>query len=265
MSLHDLFQLDAYAYVITLLFLLPIRYQRVEERLIDRGSVQERLRTGIHFLKANPLLFHFGNASFIIFLFVLVQAYFLMPVYIKAHLGMNADVYGFGEALFALGAIGAGLTVRELMRRISSISAIAGAMLISGAVFLVCFWTRSFWIFMGFNLTLGVCNSATRVMRITYLFERVPNGIIGRTNSVFQAINILLRTLFTGIFAIPFFTREEGIPSAYLVAGLVILLASLPLFIHRHGLEGFRAKDPRKTNTGLAKTPVSLHAGSQDP
>ncbi|MFB6257073.1 MAG: MFS transporter [Flavobacteriales bacterium] len=244
-TLPELFALDAWAYGATLLFLLPINYQRIEERIVDRGSVQERLKTGVRFLRANPLLFHFGNASYIIFLFVILQAYFLMPVYIKDHLGMNADVYGIGEALFAFGAIGAGYYVRSLMKKVPSVPAIIASMLLSGAVFLCCVWTRSFWVFMGFNLFLGISNSATRVMRITYLFERVPNGVIGRTNSVFQAINILLRSLFTSLFAIPFFTEARGITSAYLISGLAILIGCLPLIYHRRQLQDLDVRDLR--------------------
>ncbi len=250
-SLPELFALDGIAYGVVLLFLFPIRYRPMEERIIDKGGVRERLRVGVRFLKAHPLLFQFGNASFIIFLFVLVQAYFLMPVYIDTHLGMDADVYGIGEALFALGAIGAGVKVRSLMRLFPSVPAISGAMLISGVVFLVCAWTRSFWVFMGFNLVLGAANSATRVMRITYLFERVPNGVIGRTNSVFQALNILLRTLFTGLFAIPFFTGAEGILWAYGISGGAILLASLPLFLYRNALQELQVRDVRASSKGV--------------
>lgn len=257
-TLPELFALDAFAYGITLLFLLPIRYRRVEERLIDRGTVKERLDTGIHFLRGNPLLFLFGNSSYMIFLFVLVQAYFLMPVYIRTHLGMNADVYGIGEALFALGAITAGIYVRRLMKQVPSVAAIIGAMLLSGVVFLGCVWTRSFWIFMAFNLLLGMSNSATRVMRITYLFERVPNGVIGRTNSVFQAINILLRTLFTGLFAFPFFTTAEGIPSSYLISGLVLLIASIPLILYREKLEELQVDDVRPKKTQKASKDRTL-------
>jgi DHA3 family macrolide efflux protein-like MFS transporter len=244
-ELTDLLVLDAIAYGVTLLFLLPIRYRRVEERLIDQGSIGQRVRTGFRFLKAHPKLFHFGNASFIIFLFVLVQAYFLMPVYIKDHLGMQADVYGIGEALFALGAIGAGVYVRRLMRHLHSVPSIVVAMLLSGAIFILCALTRSFWIFMGFNLLLGVSNSATRVMRITYLFEKVPNGVIGRVNSVFQAINILLRTFFTGLFALPFFSGEEGILFAYFLSGVVILLGAIPLVVHRKALMDLQMEEDR--------------------
>lgn len=254
-ELPELFLLDASAYALTLFFLLPIRYRRVDVRIIDRGRIRDRLRTGFRFLRANPLLFHFGNASYIIFLFVLIQAYFLMPVYIKGHLGLEADVYGIGEMLFALGAIAAGLYVRRLMERMNSVPAIALAMLLSGLLFLLCAGTRSFWVFMAFNLFLGLSNSATRVMRITYLFEHVPNGVIGRTNSVFQALNILLRTLFTGLFAIPFFTGSVGILWAYSISGIAILLGAFPLVLYRKSLEKLQPIDPRTSSSERADDP----------
>lgn len=245
-ELDAIFLLDAAAYGLTILCLLPIRYRPVENRIIDRGKVKERLRTGFHFLRKNPLLFHFGNASYVIFIFVLIQAYFLMPVYIKDHLRMDADVYGIGEALFAFGAIGAGFSVRKLMRRVHSVPAINGAMLVSGLAFLVCVWTRSFWIFMGFNLILGMANSATRVMRITYLFEHVPNRVIGRTNSVFQAMNILLRTFFTGLFALPFFSGKEGVVNAYFISGAAILIGMIPLLLYQKALKFLKVEMPEE-------------------
>lgn len=239
-TLSEIFLLDAGAYVLAFLLIQGIRYTPTVPPKVDKGPLKERFRTGLRFLRANPLIFLFGNASYMIFVFVIVQAFFLMPVYVDDHLGLAADVYAVGEVLFAMGALVAGLTIRWVIRRWNTLPAVVAAMGLTVLVFYLCAVTRSLFIFLLFNTVLGITNSGVRVMRITYLFDHVPNWVIGRSNSVFQAINTLLRSIFTALFSLAFFAEGGRIVWAYFICGTVVLLAMVPLLYHYASLRAVR-------------------------
>ena len=60
-------------------------------------------------------------------------------------------------------------------------------------------------------------------------FNNIPNNIIGRVNSVFNSFNIIMRICLIAIFSISFFNYESNIRFTYLIGGLIILLAIVPL------------------------------------
>jgi uncharacterized protein (DUF486 family) len=78
---------------------------------------------------------------------------------------------------------------------------------------------------------IGITNSGVRILRTTYIFNHVPNNLIGRTNSVFNTLNIVARMLLIGIFTLPFFQLDSNIRFGYLVGLVMMLLAVLPLII----------------------------------
>ena len=47
---------------------------------------------------------------------------------------------------------------------------------------------------------LGITNAGVRILRTTYIFNHVPNNLIGRIGSVFSSLNIAVRMLLIGIF-----------------------------------------------------------------
>ena len=73
-------------------------------------------------------------------------------------------------------------------------------------------------------------------MRTTYLFNHIPNNIIGRTNSVFNSLNIMVRMCLIGLFALPFFTTDDNVRWGYLVGAVVVILAIIPLLLHYKAL-----------------------------
>jgi MFS family permease len=83
-----------------------------------------------------------------------------------------------------------------------------------------------------FALGLGIANAGIRIQRITYLFNHIPNNIIGRTNSVFQSINIFLRAVFLGVFSVPFFSQGSNIIWAFVIASIAVFISLFPLLLN---------------------------------
>ena len=98
-------------------------------------------------------------------------------------------------------------------------------------------WLKSAWIFFLFSLVIGITNAGTRILRITWIFNRIPNNMMGRAGSVFQTVNILLRGIFILIFSLPFFMKGNNIVWAYFIGGIFIFLSAIPMIMRYKDLK----------------------------
>ena len=231
-GLHEIFLMDAGTYLLSFLLILMIKYSPVKKKIIDTGSILTRLKQGANFLKENPLLFHFGVGSYAIFAMLLVHIHQLMPIYVNNHLEADSATYAGAEMLYAAGALLSGIGIRWIFKNTNTIKAIIVMMVISLAVFMLTAFTQSVFILVLVCFILGLTNAGTRVLRITYIFNHVPNHLIGRTGSVFQTINVLIRFTFITLFSLAFFTKDTNITWAYFISGLFIFISIFPLLIY---------------------------------
>lgn len=231
-SLHEIFLMDALTYSLAFVLILMIKYNPVVKKVIDTGSIYMRLKQGAAFLKKTPLLFHFGIGSYAIFAMLLIHIHQLMPIYVDNHLGENSAVYAGAEMLYALGALLSGIGIRWIFKNTNTIKAIILMMIISFVVFELTAFTQSSIILIFVCFVLGLTNAGTRVLRITYLFNHIPNHIIGRTGSVFQTLNVMIRFAFITLFSLTFFAKDSNITWAYFISGLFIFISIFPLLIY---------------------------------
>lgn len=228
-KLQEIFLMDAITYFLAIILISFIRYIPQVDKIIHTGKVWERIKTGYYFLTKNPLLFLFGNASFSIFVVLLVQVQFLIPIYVNNHLHAKADVYASAEIFYSIGALLAGAGIRWLFRNVNTVLSIILMMLLTVILFYMCTFTQSISVFYVFSFLIGITNAGTRVLRTTYLFEHIPNEVMGRTNSVYTVINTSLRMLLIGIFSLAFFSKADNIIWTYFLCGTFVLLSVFPL------------------------------------
>ena len=241
--LHEIFLMDACTYFIAFILILMIRYVPLKNNIIDTGSILNRLKQGISFLKKIPLLFHFGVGSYAIFAMLLIHIHQLMPIYINNHLQANSAVYAGSEMLYAVGALLSGIGIRWIFKNTNTIKAIIILMVISILVFEMLVVTKNSFILMFVCFVMGLTNAGTRVLRITYLFNHIPNYIIGRTGSVFQTINVLIRFTFINLFSLTFFSKGTNIIWTYFIIGMFILTSLFPLLIYYKKLIHLKAEE----------------------
>tara|TARA_B100000809_G_scaffold96615_1_gene95196 strand:+ start:13320 stop:14597 length:1278 start_codon:yes stop_codon:yes gene_type:complete len=235
-SIHEIFLMDAFTYAIAFILILFIKYKPVAKEAVHLGSVYSRLKQGALFLKKHPLLFHFGLGSYAIFAMFLIHIHQLVPVYISNHLEANSAVYAGAKMMYALGAMLSGIGIRWVFKRTNTIKAIIIMMVLSFIVFELLSFSESSAVLVFVCFVLGLTNAGTRVLRITYLFNHIPNNLIGRTGSVFQTLNVLIRFSFITLFSLTFFTTEDNITWSYFIIGLFIFISILPLLIYYKGL-----------------------------
>ena len=58
----------------------------------------------------------------------------------------------------------------------------------------------------------------------------MPNNLIGRTNSVFGTLNIVVRMLLIGLISIPFFQINDNIKYGFLI-GLFLMIFSIIILL----------------------------------
>jgi hypothetical protein len=227
-TLQDVFLVDAITYAIGFALILMIKYEPIAIRHIESGSIIDRIRLGLTFLKNHPLIFLFGNASYAIFVVLLVTFQQLMPIYIDQHLHAGAGMYAFSEVMYSIGAMLAGVAMVWAFRKQGFIFGIAAMMCATVIIYIFFSISNSVILFGALCFLIGIANAGTRVLRTTWLFQHVPNQSIGRISSVFQTINILFRAGISALFALPFFNSDGRIVYAFAVCAIFVAIWLVP-------------------------------------
>ncbi len=242
-KLEDIFLADAITYALGLILIASIKYIPLAERRKEAGKAIDRIKTGILFLKKNPLLFLFGNASYAIFVVLLITVQQLLPVYVNQHLKLGAAWYAFAEFLYSIGAMLAGVGMVWIFRNKNKIYGVLSLMGITTFIYAAWALSENKWLFAFLSIIIGLTNAGTRVLRTTWIFEHVPNQTIGRVSSVFQSINILQRGLFSLLFAMPFFNSNGQIIYAYLICGVFVAFNAIIIAFNYRKLILLKASD----------------------
>ena len=230
-KIWEIFLLDASTYALAACIIPFIKYVDVNPLPIDMERITERFKRGWRFLLMNKELLVFGLATYSIFVVLLVEKQFTLPIFIDKQLASGADVYASSEVYFALGSLVAGFLIQKMTRNLAPSKTILMLMLIAGASFVLVAFSKSTLAFYLFSVLVGFANAGTRITRVTFLFNHVPNNIIGRANSIFYIYNISIRGLLLLTFSLPFFSASNNIIWSYVISGTFILISMVPLII----------------------------------
>ena len=192
--------------------------------------LKKRFKVGFQFLKENKNILWFGLLSFSVFIVTIVEGFYLAAIYVSDYLSEDAVIYTLAELVYAGGAFVAGLFIRKLFKGIEPVYSILIIMIVLSTGFFICGFTESSLLFILFNFFLGLANAGTRILRITLLFDLIPNEIIGRVNGIFASYQTLMRGIFILIFSIPFFLEGQNIRIAYNIFGVFLLVSSVLLY-----------------------------------
>ena len=225
-QIHDIFLLDGSTYVVSLLIISAMRYTPILTKSVETGPLLQRLRTGWRYLVEHGRLFVFGVASYVVFAAVLMTTFYLAAPYVEDHLGESGDIFASAEMYYAIGAIAAGLLVRILLRGVRLTPSITGMTLLAASVYLTLMLTRSLAVTFAMFFLIGICNAGIRIQRVTFLFQHLPNEVYGRAGSIFFVSNVIIRSVFLLIFALPFFHRDGHIVYTFGMIGGLLLAAA---------------------------------------
>jgi len=241
-EIWEIFFLDAATYFFAACIIPFITYKIADALPVDMKPIANRLKSGWHFLMLNRELLIFGLTTYSIFVVLLVKVQFLLPIYVDNHLVEGADVYASSEVYFALGSLAAGLLIHKLAKNLQPAKTIVIMMVMAASVFLILAFTKSIMGFYMLSALLGFSNAGARITRITFLFNHVPNNIIGRANSIFYVYNIASRGILITLFSTGFFSNFNNIIWAYAICGSYVLISVVPLVAVLGKLKGLKVK-----------------------
>lgn len=227
--IHEIFAIDAATYLIAFGIIYKIKSLPVIDKQIDMAGLRSRMKTGFSYLRKHPLLFHFGNASLLVFLTILVFGTYVQPMYVDLFLKKGGSVYALSDMAFSMGAVLAGFITTKLVAEKNTVLSIIVLSLTAGIMYLLMMFNTQVLLFFAANFVIGACNSAVRIQRVTYLFHHVPNSVIGRAGSVFFIINVFLRLCLIAAFSLPFF--HSGLNIIYAVGVMAIICFTAAAFL----------------------------------
>ena len=226
-KIHEIFCVDAITYFIAFFIILMIRYVPVVERKLEKGSLLERLKLGYVYLRNNRKVFWFGILSYMVFLAILLEAFYLGVSYVDNHLQATGDVYANSKIAYSIGAIFVGLTIRYLFKYVNLPLSIIVMTFLTAGLFFTLSITKSMYIFFGMLLLMGICNAGVRIARMSYLFKNVANQYFGRAGSIFFITNVILRIVLMLVFAQAFFQESNNIIYAYMCIAALLFITTI--------------------------------------
>jgi MFS family permease len=165
-----------------------------------------------------------------LFAFTLVELHVILPSYVHDFLLASGNVYASAEIYYSIGAIFSGVLILRLLKNFDTyISVILLMLIVSIAFFAMTFYNSLIVFFVG-SLVLGITNAGIRILRTTYLFNHIPNNLIGRATSVFSSLNIIVRISLISLLSLPFFDFGDNIRWGYLI-GVAMMIASISILI----------------------------------
>jgi len=231
-DIYDIFLMDAITYLVVILIFSYLKYQPIVEKNINKENLIIRFKQGLKFLKSNNLIFIFGICSYMLFAFTLVEIHIVLPSYVRNFLQKSGDIYASAEIYYSFGAIFSGILIIRLFRNFKILTSV---IFLFALVIIMLYFMSEFsliWIFFIGNFIIGITNAGVRILRTTYLFNNVPNNLIGRVNSVFNSLNIIIRLLLIGILSLPFFDLQDNIRYAYLVGAFLLIISLVILLFY---------------------------------
>lgn len=229
-EIYDIFLMDALTYLAVIVIFSLIKYTPIVNEKIHTGSLFDRLKIGFNYLKQNPEIFIFGITSYMLFAFTLVELHVILPSYVHDFLLASGNVYASAEIYYSIGAIFSGVLILRLLKNFDTyISVILLMLIVSIAFFAMTFYNSLIVFFVG-SLVLGITNAGIRILRTTYLFNHIPNNLIGRATSVFSSLNIIVRISLISLLSLPFFDFGDNIRWGYLI-GVTMMIASISILI----------------------------------
>jgi MFS family permease len=231
-EIWEIFLLDAITYFIAVSLIYFIRYTSNPLLHKQTGGIIKRIRAGISYLKLHRPVFVFGVFSYAVFAMLLVEIHAVLPGYVDRYLLEKGNVFAIADGIYAIGALSAGLFIGKLFTSKSTVKAVIILSIVTSIIFAGAFYFKSVWVLYTVSVILGFTNAGIRVLRMTYLFQHVPNELIGRVGSIFNMLNVLTRSIFIMICSTPFFHTGDQIRWAFLMMSFFILISATVLLAH---------------------------------
>ncbi len=229
-QINEIFILNSILYLITALLLNWIKYDHKNlTKSTNIGSTFKEIIKASNFLIQKKKILIYGICSQIIFAFLIVELFSLLPLFVKNCLNENIIIFSLADVVYGLGAIIAGIITIKILRHINKVPFTLFLILVTGYSFLIMVKFPHINVFFLTTLLIGVTNASARITRMSYFFENIPNYLIGRTTTIFNSINTIIRGVLIFIFSAAWFSEKSNVIIGYKMGIYILIIFAIPL------------------------------------
>ncbi|MEH0154233.1 MFS transporter [Limibacter armeniacum] len=227
-SLPMVLLIDALSYFFGFLMLANIKVEKKEVTTIAHipaETVGNKIREGIIFFKQSPRLAALFLGGAIPFSIVMTLHY-VVPIHVAKTLEESAQIMGWHEGIWAIGAMLAGVFVPVMIRKMGASETLVYPFASFVIALVVIALSPSVITFLAISIMLGWGNSGVRVARNTLMMEEVDNQMMGRLGSLTMTFSKGMQMLLVGLSALAI-----GYFNTYMVLGALASTAGVALIV----------------------------------
>ena len=223
--------LDGVTYLIGAFIISFIKHGG-KNQVIEKKSVVKSIKIGVHFLIKNKLILIYGFCSHIIFAFLLVELFTLLPLLIKNFFQKGAYLFAITDVCYACGALLSGLFIYKWIKYYNKVKLTVILIMLTSLSILILISNKFILSLLLTSIFLGMSNSGVRIIRNSFLFDNIPNKYIGRVVSIFNSINTIIRMCLIFIFSLNYFSKGDNVTDGYLICAIILVIFCLPILYY---------------------------------
>ena len=235
-SIERVIILDGVTYLIGA-FIISFIKHRKKNQVIEKKSVVKSIKIGVHFLIKNKLILIYGFCSHIIFAFLLVELFTLLPLLIKNFFQKGAYLFAITDVCYACGALLSGIFIYKWINYYNKVKLTIILILLTSLSILILISNKFILSLLLTSIFLGISNSGVRIIRNSFLFDNIPNKYIGRVVSIFNSINTIIRMCLIFLFSLNYFSKGENVTDGYLICAIILVVFCLPILYYYNKLK----------------------------
>lgn len=236
-GIHEVFLLNGVAHFLAFGIILFIKADakqvihdpdEAEKKVI---TIADSLALGMAYLRKNPVILVFGIVSSAVLITFTAFTSNSLPVYVKNYLGLgeasNESVVYVSEFWYGAGALACAFMLRVLFKNMKIPMAVILLLALTCLCYFTLYLTRDNYILFVAMMLVGFADAGTRIYRVLYMYDKVPNRLLGRVQSIFAIPQTLITVGFIVFFGTPYFLTGQNIAEVFMILGSFIGLCVL--------------------------------------
>lgn len=227
-GIHEVFILNGVAHFIAFAIIMFIKadHKKAKNDAAEEAKVvtiADSLGLGMAYLRKNPVVLIFGIVSSAVLITFTAFTSNSLPVYVKNYLGFgekaNEAVVYVSEFWYGAGAMACAFLLRILFKKLHIPMAVIILLLLTTACYVTLVVTRDNYVLFVSMMLVGFADAGTRIYRVLYMYDKVPNRLLGRVQSIFAIPQTLITVSFIVFFGTTYFLTGQNIAQVFLILG----------------------------------------------
>tara|TARA_B100001250_G_C19771212_1_gene777253 strand:- start:448 stop:1566 length:1119 start_codon:yes stop_codon:yes gene_type:complete len=235
--IENILILDGASYLTASFIISFIKHNPKNHKNFEKKSIINRMKVGFRFLRKKKLILIYGICSHIIFAFLLVELFTLLPLLIKNFFQKGAYLFAITDVCYACGALFSGLFIYKLAQYYNKIKLTIVLIVLTSFLILILISNKYIISLLLISIFLGMANSGVRILRNSFLFDNIPNVYIGRIASIFNSINTLIRMCLIFLFSLNYFSTGENVREGYIICAIILMIFCVPIIYFYNDLK----------------------------